>query len=458
MKKLIMSLIISLTVCYIAAQEITTTAGDEFLQPGFSLNFTIGEPVSETFPVGNYFLSQGFQQSSEYGRIQWVNVIPGWSGISGYIELYSNNLDYLFEDHQNDLIVLSNFNGMYFPSQGINTLFSWDFGSGYQVKAIDEFELRLRGWENENTSLELDAGWHILPVLSACNVAVDGGLGGNIYIKIVKEIAGYKIFWPEYGINTIGDLLPGKAYYILLFYNSNLTFPECDTKGTKEINKSAKDVNLTYWNHPSPSAQSHLIMISANVIASMKMESGDFIGGFTSSGSCAGIIQISNLYENHCLTLFADDPLTSEIDGFIEEEPISLRHFHLKEYKESVIEINFDSDFPNQGFFFSHGVSALNEENLSIGSVENTSKLDFSLYPNPARSEVTISWNSEKPEQTFLLIYNAFGQLVKETKIAPSHAGKQQLLLDVSHLGPGTYSVNLKTFCKSGVKKLILVI
>jgi len=199
-------------------------------------------------------------------------------------------------------------------------------------------------------------------------------------------------------------------------------------------------------------------LISRDFISALKVAAGDYIGGFTSSGKCAGIIQVSNLDENHCLTLFADCPLTVEMDGFYEEEPISLRHFKVKDQNETGIEAHFDPTFPNQGFFSAHGISALKAGELSIGSFESVSELNFNIFPNPARAEIAITWNSEKPEKMVLLIYNAFGQLVNETKIAPSITAKQQLLLDVSSLEHGTYSVILKTSFRSEVKKLILII
>lgn len=227
--------------------------------------------------------------------------------------------------------------------------------------------------------------------------------------------------------------------------------------GIKLFSQNA-DIPLALWQIQNHTPATHLVLIPKEVIKNMDLQEGDYIGAFTTEGLCAGTVKIESGDKNMCLTVYGDDMDTLLKDGFFDGEPMLVRLFQTKSSDERDLFIGFDPTFPNQGIFTSHGISALKAEILSIGSVENTSNLDFSLYPNPARAEVTISWNSEKPEQTLLLIYNAFGQLVKEIKIAPSHAGKQQLLLDVSHLGQGTYSVNLKTFCKSGVKKLILVI
>ena len=45
---------------------------------------------------------------------------------------------------------------------------------------------------------------------------------------IIKEIAGWKIYWPAMGINTLEIMEPGKAYFILMGNNVEIVFPNCD--------------------------------------------------------------------------------------------------------------------------------------------------------------------------------------------------------------------------------------
>jgi len=438
-------------------QQVISTFGECYQTELFSVSVTLGEPVTETFPVGNYFLTQGFQQPWDYGDYQWINIVPGWSGISGYIEPLNGNLAYLFEDHQNNLVILSNFNGMYFPSQGINTLNAWGYSSGYQVKASEEFDLRLRGWEIENTSLELDAGWHILPVISSCYVTVDGGLGDDTNIQIVKEIAGTNIFWPEYGINTIGDLLPGRAYYMLLNGLSNIQFPECGTKSTGKTNMGPKTVNLTCWDDPPATAQSHVVLVPREFLSEFKLTNGDYLGGFTSTGICAALMQIGSSDQNHCLTLFGDDPLTSSQDGFIEGEPITIRLFHAATGKETGLTIVFDPDFPNQGYFTGHGISKIKIGSTEIGSPGFADKNNFTIFPNPAKETVTVAWTQENPKSVNIIICNSFGQMVANKYYHAEKSGQQQCTMDVSNFEQGTYFVKMKSGQQTGIKKLMMI-
>lgn len=458
MKKLILMLIISFTAGYIVAQEVITTAGDEFIQPGFSIILTIGEPVSETSLVGDVILTQGFQQPWDFGYIQWIQVKSGWSGISGFIEPYNNDLGYLFEGHQESLIVLSNFAGMYFPSQGINTLNAWDPVSGYQVKANEEFNLRLRGSTYTNTSFEYDFGWHLLPVISACNVDLSDLLAGIEDFVIMKQVAGTGVYWPQYGINTIGDLLPGKAYYLHADDLINISFPDCNNRKTVNIKTNDDIVNLTPWGDPVPTAISHLVLFPENTIPGSDIQAGDFIGAFNTLGNCNGLMQISGMTKNLCMTVFGDDPITPDSDGFIQGEPLTFRSYRVNGNKETGMEVIFDPAFPSQGFFANHGVSALKKvEFLNTNTDGDSEQPDFNIFPNPAREQITITLNRKLPTQISILLFDTFGQKVKELKLDPQQIVNQQFTLDVSHLKPGAYLITLKTNDKKSVRKLTII-
>ena len=41
---------------------------------------------------------------------------------------------------------------------------------------------------------------------------------------MLKDVAGTDIYWPAKNINTIGDLLPGKSYFIKMSEAGTVTF------------------------------------------------------------------------------------------------------------------------------------------------------------------------------------------------------------------------------------------
>ncbi len=56
-------------------QEVIAIAGDCNRNQGYSLNWTLGEAVTETFIMGNDQLTQGFQQTDIY-EITWLHRSP----------------------------------------------------------------------------------------------------------------------------------------------------------------------------------------------------------------------------------------------------------------------------------------------------------------------------------------------------------------------------------------------
>ncbi len=160
---------------------------------------------------------------------QTVQLTGGWSGLSGYVVPDNTNLDDMLASLEN-LVILYNNDGIYMPSQGTNTLGNWNPAQGYVVKLTGSDELVIEGFETANPTLTLATGWSIVPVISSCNVDLESLLGEYEQIVMVKEVAGTGVYWPEKAFNSLGNLVPGKAYFFLTNAAVSFTYPACGTK------------------------------------------------------------------------------------------------------------------------------------------------------------------------------------------------------------------------------------
>nr|NQU88877.1 PKD domain-containing protein [Bacteroidota bacterium] len=165
---------------------------------------------------------------------QQLNMQAGWSGISSYTSPFDNNVELIFDPILSDLIILKNASGMFWPGQNINTLGTWHTHEGYQVKVADNVELTISGARENDKTLQLAEGWNLIPVLSECDVDVAALFDGTD-IVILKEVAGWNVYWPEFGINTLGVLEPGKAYFVMMGSEGDVTFPECQTPSNSPL-------------------------------------------------------------------------------------------------------------------------------------------------------------------------------------------------------------------------------
>ena len=84
-------------------------------------------------------------------------------------------------------------------------------------------------------------------------------------------------------------------------------------------------------------------------------------------------------------------------------------------------------------------------------SVEDFELNSISMYPNPAKNQVSLSWN--KGEQVSVKVYNSLGKMMYYTK-------KQSLLdplnIDTSQYNSGLYFVSINTIKGVVTKKLII--
>jgi hypothetical protein len=155
----------------------------------------------------------------------------GWQGISTWFSPTQSSVPQLFEPVENQVVILQNDSGFWWPQGSINTLDTWSNNTGYAIKMTEISTLEISGITRYPVlAVEVPPGWSYLSVKSPCQVNVSDIFQSLPEITIVKSIAGYQLYWPQFGINTLIQLVPGKAYHIL---NSsaqpvNITFPDCD--------------------------------------------------------------------------------------------------------------------------------------------------------------------------------------------------------------------------------------
>jgi hypothetical protein len=155
-------------------------------------------------------------------------IIPaGWSGLSSYLNPTTTDIEVLMAAIADDLMIMYNADGeVYKPAFGENTIVDWNSFDGYYVKLDNEVTLNICGSPLESKTLNLVAGWNVIPVLSDVDVAV-----GDIFdvvsdkVVVIQEIAGTKLWYPSYDIYSLEMLLSGKAYLVRVSEDIEITFP-----------------------------------------------------------------------------------------------------------------------------------------------------------------------------------------------------------------------------------------
>ena len=388
----------------------------------------------------NFIAAKPFTLSS-----QKIQLPQGWSGLSTYLTPSTDNIEPLFDPILSDLIILQNTSGIYWPGQNINTLGAWNTHDGYQIKVANAVELNISGTRENNKTLQLSAGWNLIPVLSECEVDVETLFAGKDVI-IVKEVAGWNIYWPEFGINSLGVLKPGKAYFVLMGSAGTIEFPVCGGLKVGFENLTVSPDLSAFKISTTPIT--HTIAIPAQFGSALN--EGDIISIYDKNGNCFGVIDWQS--QTTAITIFGDDPTTNIKDGFSENEPLDFRLYRHNIDKEFEMEVTFNPAMPNpERIFNGNGLSVITEMKLlpvGISSLEPGSEV--LIIPNPAKDEFTLVIGDHTFEKGVLTIYTIDGRFVKTENIDVNHTK-----INISEMRSGVYLLKIEYGNKTVNKRLL---
>ena len=170
--------------------------------------------------------------------IQTHSVIlnTGWNFISTYIQPLENDIDSIFQDVENLLVVKNSSGSIYLPSAGYDFIHNFNYTEAYYVYVTAIDTLTIEGTYDYNVSptLSLQTGWNYLPysndqamaVLTALAPLYDAGLNEYDYL-IIKNKQGQIVF-PTAGYYFFDDLVPGEGYLIYMLKAVDLVYPKPD--------------------------------------------------------------------------------------------------------------------------------------------------------------------------------------------------------------------------------------
>jgi hypothetical protein len=435
------------------AQQVIASAGGYYEGDNISISWTLGETVVETFQGADIILTQGFQQPYSFYLSQVLNIPAGWSGISGYIDPLNKGVEDMFSTHIPDFIFMASMTAFYYPDGGVNTINNWSWLTGYQVKADNEFDVTLTGSKIDPAEVDLVMGWNLIPVLTPCGATTDDVFGGMTDLIIVKEVAGSNVYWPQFGIGSLQNLDPGKAYWVSMGDAASFTYPNCtkNSYATKPLNRPQ---NFTPWNDLNYTAASHAIAFPAEVLKDAELHPGDFIGAFTPDGYCAGRVEVKEIKSNLALIAYANDETTPEKDGFEIGEMLQFKVFRPLSNEEISLGVEYNSTLPDLGVFTMQGLSAVKSGVMGALSANEFSNLITNIYPNPSTGEFALSM-SYWPEKMQVHLMDTRGRIIEvyEPGLLPNGAAYH---FNLDDLGKGVYFLKLVDSGMLEMKKVVI--
>jgi len=231
--RILILLLFSTVYAFTSAQTISlgliSFAGATYQNSEAIMSVSMGEVGVQTYQQNGIIITEGFQQPRLGDFYQIIIVPKGWSGISSFIVPKDLTLDTIFSAYEYDTLIINNFDSIYVLGVNNNELEEWKPNEAKRIKVNEGFSVKYYGRRLQNTNVELNEGWNILPVLSTCSVSCDSiqsWLGSSF--EMIIEIGNDKVFWPDKNISTLQRLEPGKAYYLKNSSAAMLQFPACN--------------------------------------------------------------------------------------------------------------------------------------------------------------------------------------------------------------------------------------
>lgn len=162
-----------------------------------------------------------------------INLTLGWNMVSSYSMPQQPLMDSVFYDIKSKISLVKSSSGKtYIPQFNINTIGNWNIKEGYQIYATQNTELIILGdfVIPQDITYSFNSGWSLISYIRKTPmnaVTAFAPLVNQNKLVLVKNGSG-KTYIPQFGINTIGNLVPGQAYQIYLNAGATFTYPAND--------------------------------------------------------------------------------------------------------------------------------------------------------------------------------------------------------------------------------------
>jgi hypothetical protein len=401
--------------------------------------------ASDSYGHQNYFGIPNEGYFNIGAATQTVDIPQGWSGLSSAIVPMDNSLSGIFSNYLDNVIIVQDLEKVFWPGGNVFTLTNWDVFQGYMVKSVAPFLMEFTGSSIECAQYaSIPEGWGLIPVVGPCDIDAAGFM--NMYLwssEIIKEAAGWRIFWPQYNIHSLQILERGKSYFVYsTMENTDFSFGPCWEEVKASFNHTVEIPEC--WNEPVYTPVSHVFAIPEDVLNEAGIGMDWTIGAFSVNGLCVGVAPTSALH----LTAFADDPSTESPDGLRPGEPVHFRTWNPHKQKEIDLTAEFVQHLPNQGNFAENGTSVIESLKLGTTGIDQLTAVKVYLYPNPATDRLMIE----------ITLTGKYQVEISDTKgsvlIRKDLNGNTSL--DISSLAGGVFSVKITDGNTIIIRKLLV--
>ena len=284
--------------------------------------------------------------------------------------------------------------------------------------------------------LELSSGWGIMGYLHMTNYNAADMMAPVVeQLTILKDENG-SVYWPMFGLNSIGEMSPGKGYQVKMMENTSFSYPSGGRFGFSDVTLVDKTI---FYDSPYNTGNNMTVGLPTSAWDIMPAI-GDEIAAYDESGKLIGSTTFGG--ENIALTVWGDDLTTNTKDGLAIGEKVTFKLWNSDMNTESTLIITkWDAGSDEYAV---DGISIASNIIISGSESANAYKL-YQNEPNPFNGTTTIKFYVPENSEVMIGVYNMLGEYVAEVTNSRYNAGKHEVEFKSNDLGQGTYFVRMTT-------------
>lgn len=362
---------------------------------------------------------------------QDIEMTEGWNLISTYIVPDYPSIGDVFAPIVDDLFMAKDEVGsVYWPEYNLNNIGDHTVGKAYKVKMNADALLQVRGSVANSIDypLNLNEGWSYLGYLrkEAADISI---VMESVQedIMLIKDGTG-NVYWPEFNVNTIGNMEPGKGYQIRMVSSRVFNFPSNDID-LPQLRTSSQLINKFYQ---TPKAKE----MSMNIALPLDILSELVVGDEIAVKNQYNEVLATSVFNNQSIALtiwINEEDLNSNFNLF---------HWSVKSNKEDLIDLSITTSILENN-------SVVIVDAIALSKSQNT----FAVYPNPSSDKATVKVSLTNEALTCISIYNTLGEKKMVITNSVLSKGMSSVSFDVANLTTGIYFIKLTSASYSEVQK-----
>ncbi len=313
------------------------------------------------------------------------------------------------------------------PATALNQIGEFDVRKGYMTKMNKTASLGVTGYlvKPSVTPIPVPVGWSIIPFWSLTARPLTEAIASIApSVIMIKDQEG-RAYIPAYGINTLGNFLPGKAYWLLTSKADTLRYPDAFMDGKVPttfdfITLPLESAAFFRTGLKSEFRQQATVVLLADGLEAL-LAPLDEIGIFDRSGKLVG----SGIYQGENLAIT------------VGEMPIGESYVFRIWKRNAATAVSVNARYGNGGpaTYVPGGLTVV--EGLESLEREVVADSDtWTVFPNPAREEVSVTlpptWQSQS---VGIRLIRMDGAIVQSWTVEGGHAHRLRLAAVV----PGMY-------------------